>query len=65
MVEQIRGLRLFFNADAGDSFDLFINPDRQSVGLTNFDGFLSELDAYQENMRAMTGSLDSLEAAIN
>lgn len=51
--------------DAQNHFSLFINPDLTVEELPNFRVLMDTLKGYDQNMRAMTSSLDSLEQAIS
>ncbi len=46
-------------------YSLHINPpDISKTELTNYDAWVKEIDAYQENQRNLVPSLDSLNLAI-
>lgn len=45
-------------------YSLHINPDISISELSNYDAWVEEIDAYQENQRKLTSSLDSLNNAI-
>lgn len=45
-------------------YSLHINPDISKTELSSYDAWVEEIDAYQENQRKLTSSLDSLNNAI-
>ena len=47
-----------------NQYSLHINPDISKTELTNYDAWVKEIDAYQENQRNLVPSLDSLNLAI-
>ncbi len=46
-------------------YSLHINPDLSATELSNYDAWVKEIDAYQENQRNLVPSLDSLNNAIS
>lgn len=51
--------------DPANRFSLFINPDLAYPDMLSFAALMNALNGYQENIRVMTSSLDSLEQALN
>lgn len=50
--------------DPANRFSLFINPDLAYRDLLNFSALMDALNGYQENIRTMSSSLDSLDQAV-
>lgn len=64
MLTAMRELGSDLTPVTGDVYSLFINPDIHYDQIANYTEWKSALEAYTENQRQMTSSLQSLEDAI-
>lgn len=65
MIEAVRSIGPDPDHPDLNRYSLHINPDFSSVELPNYDAWVEGIDAYQENMRKVSSSLESLELAIS
>jgi len=64
VIAAINQLSASLQNSPNNRFSLFINPNLASTDLLGFTAMMESLNGYQENIRLMTSSLDSLDQAV-